>query len=257
MPSQLCEGRRALIFGVANERSIAWGIAQALHEHGARLAFTYAGEVLEKRVRPLGEQVGADFVVPCDVTRPEDLDATFRQVEQSWGGLDILVHSIAYADKADLEGRFHATSKDGFLRAQEISAYSLVELTRRALPLMKDGGSIVTLTYYGAEKAVPNYNVMGVAKASLEACVRYLAADLGTDNIRINAISAGPIKTLAASGVRNFKAMLAVAEERSPMKRTVTQREVGNAALYLLSDLGSGVTGEVIHVDAGFHVQAG
>jgi enoyl-[acyl-carrier protein] reductase I len=253
---RLCEGQRALIFGVANERSIAWGIARVLHEHGARLAFTFAGEALEKRVRPLAAQVGADLVLPCDVTSNDQLDQTFAAVENEWGGLDILVHSIAFAEKSDLEGRFMHTSRDGFLKAQEISAYSLVELARRSFPLMSGGGSIVTLSYYGAEKAVPNYNVMGVAKASLEACVRYLAADLGADNIRVNAISAGPVRTLAASGVRNFKQMMAVAEERSPLKRNITQEEVGNAALYLLSPLGTGVTGEVLHVDAGFHVQA-
>jgi enoyl-[acyl-carrier protein] reductase I len=259
MDNRICEGKRALIFGVANERSIAWGITQVLHEHVARCALTYAGEVIEKRARPLGESVNADFILPCDVTSPEQVSALFEAVREEWGGLDILIHSIAYANREDLDGRFMDTSRDGFLKAMEVSAYSLVNLVRHAEPLMREGGggSVLTLTYYGAEKVIPNYNVMGVAKAALEASVRYLAADLGPDNIRINAISAGPIRTLAASGVRGFKSLMAEGERRSPLRRAVTTTEVGNAALYLCSDLGTGVTGEILHVDAGYNVTGG
>jgi len=253
---RLFEGRRVLVFGIANERSIAWGIARAMHEQGARCAFTYAGEVLEKRVRPLAEQVGADLVLPCDVTDEAQIDAVFQQVEERWGGLDVMVHAVAYANREDLDGRFVDTSRQGFLTALEISAYSLVALTRRAAPLLvPTKGSIVTLTYYGAEKVVPNYNVMGVAKAALEAAVRYLAAELGPEGVRINAISAGAIKTLAASGVKGFRTMLAIAEERAPLRRNITLDDVAGAALYLCSELGAGVTGEVLHVDAGYHVR--
>ncbi len=250
----LMDGKRVMVFGVANERSIAWGISQAMHEQGARLGFNYLGEALERRVRPLAESVGSDLVVPCDVTDDEEVAETFGTIEQEWGGLDVLVHSVAYADKDDLGGRFSDTSRAGYLRAIEISAYSLVHLARAARPLMRDGGSIVTMTYYGAEKAVPNYNIMGVAKATLEASVRYLASDLGPEAIRVNAISAGPIKTLAASGVKDFRKLLHVAEERAPLRRNVTQEEVGQAALFLCSDMGSGVTGEVLHVDSGYNI---
>lgn len=252
--NQLLAGKKALIFGVANERSIAWGISEALHGAGARLGFTYQGEALEKRVRPLAERVDADFLVPCDVTDEAQVAEVFRKAEESWGGLDILIHAVAYANREDLEGRFVDTNRDGFLKAIEISAYSLVSLAREAAPLMKDGGSIVTLSYYGAEKVVPNYNIMGVAKATLEASVRYLANDLGPDGIRVNAISAGPIKTLAASGVRGFRGMLGTVEERAPLRRNVTQQEVGHTALYLCSDWGAGVTGETLYVDGGYHI---
>jgi enoyl-[acyl-carrier protein] reductase I len=252
--NRLFEGKRALVFGVANERSIAWGISQALHQHGARLGFTFVGEALERRVRPLAESVGSEIVVPCDVGEDAQIDAVFREVEQRWGGLDVLVHSIAYAPREDLEGRFSDTSRAGFVTAMEISAYSLVALTRAAAPLMPNGGSVITLTYFGSEKVVPNYNVMGVAKAALEASVRYLAADLGPQNIRVNAISAGPVKTLAASGVKGFRSMLGIVEERAPLRRNVSQAEIGGTALYLCSELGSGVTGEVVHVDGGYNI---
>lgn len=252
--TDLLAGKRALIFGVANERSIAWGISEALHGAGAELGFTYQGEMLERRVRPLAERIGADMVVPCDVTDETQVKAVFNEAAERWGGIDILIHSIAFANREDLEGRFVDTGRDGFLKAIEISAYSLVALARGAAPLMKDGGSIVTLSYYGAEKVVPNYNVMGVAKATLEASVRYLAADLGPDGIRVNAISAGPIKTLAASGVRGFRGMLGTAEERAPLRRNVSQQEVGQTALFLCSDWGAGITGETIYVDAGYNI---
>ncbi len=255
-PQQLVAGKRALVFGVANERSIAWGITRALRAHGARIALTYLNDVLERRVRPLGEEVGAELVLPCDVGQPAQVTAVFDEVRQAWGGLDLLVHSIAYATREDMQGRFLETSHDGFGQALEISAFSLVELARAAEPLFPEGGgSIVTLTYYGAEKAIPNYNVMGVAKAALEAAVRYLAMDLGPRAIRVNAVSAGPIRTLAAAGgVKDFRAILGMVEERAPLRRGVTQEEVGNAALFLLSDLASAVTGEVLHVDCGFNI---
>lgn len=255
-PTGLFEGKRVLVFGVANDRSIAWGIAQAMHVQGAQLGFTYLGETLERRVRPLAESVGSDLVVPCDVGSEEEIDAVFREVESRWGGLDVLVHSVAYATREDMAGRFVETSRAGFMQAMDISAYSLVALTRRARSLLQASrGNVVTLTYYGAEKVVPFYNVMGVAKAALEASVRYLAADLGPDGIRINAISAGPIKTLAAAGgVKSFRDILALMEEKSPMRRNVTQEEVGRTALWLCSELASGVTGEVVYVDGGFHV---
>jgi enoyl-[acyl-carrier protein] reductase I len=252
--TDLLAGKRALIFGVANERSIAWGISEALHSAGARLGFTYQGETLERRVRPLAEGVGADLILSCDVTDEAQVKEVFQQAADKWGGIDILIHAIAFANREDLEGRFVDTGRDGFLKAIEISAYSLVSLAREAAPLMQDGGSIVTLSYYGAEKVVPNYNVMGVAKATLEASVRYLAADLGPDGIRVNAISAGPIKTLAASGVRGFRGMLGTVGERAPLRRNVTQQEVGQTALYLCSDWGAGVTGETLYVDGGYHI---
>jgi enoyl-[acyl-carrier protein] reductase I len=253
----LMEGKRVMVFGVANERSIAWGISQLFHQHGARLGFNYVGEAVERRVRPLAESVDADIVVPCDVTSDEQISEAFSHVREVWGGLDVLVHSVAYADKSDLSGRFQNTSRAGFLKAMEISAYSLVHLSREAAALMPDqGGSIVTMTYYGAEKVVENYNMMGVAKAALEASVRYLAADLGPDGVRINAISAGPLKTLAATGVKNFRGLMSQFEERAPLRRNVTQEEVARATLFLCSELGSGVTGEVLHVDLGFNVLA-
>jgi enoyl-[acyl-carrier protein] reductase I len=251
----LFEGKNVLGFGVANERSIAWGIARAMHAHGARLGFTYVGDAIEKRMRPLAESVGADLILPCDVTDDAQVEQTFATVGERWGGLDVLVHSIAFANREDLEGRFADTSRDGFLRALDVSAFSLVLTSRLAAPLLAGrDGSIITLTYYGAEKVVQNYNVMGVAKAALEACVRYLTNDLGPDGIRVNAISAGPIKTLSASGVRGFRGILGQTEERAPLRRNVTAEEVGKAALFLCSDLGSGVTGEVMHVDVGYNI---
>jgi enoyl-[acyl-carrier protein] reductase I len=254
-PTRLFEGKRVLVFGVANDRSIAWGIAQAMHEHGASFIFTYAGDALEKRVRPLAESVNAELILPCDVTSDEQVDSCFEQIRGKWDGFDVLVHAVAFANREDLEGRFVDTSRAGFLMAQDISAFSLVLLARHSAPLLQHrGGNIVTMSYYGSEKVVQNYNVMGVAKAALEASVRYLAADLGPDGIRVNAISAGPIKTLAASGVRGFKSILGTVAERTPLRRNVTQDDVGNAALFLCSDLGAGVTGEVLHVDAGYNI---
>jgi enoyl-[acyl-carrier protein] reductase I len=254
--STLFEGRRVLVFGVANERSIAWGMARAMHEAGAQLAFTYAGAVLEKRVRPLAESVGAPLILPCDVSDDAQVDAVFDEVRALWtDGADVLIHAIAFAQREDLEGRFVDTSRAGFLKALEISAYSLVHLARKAVPLLAPrGGNIITLTYFGAEKVVQNYNIMGVAKAALEASVRYLAADLGPEGIRVNAISAGPIKTLAAAGVGGFRAILGRVEERAPLRRNVTQQDVGNAGLFLCSHLGAAVTGEVVHVDSGYNI---
>jgi enoyl-[acyl-carrier protein] reductase I len=252
--TDLFKDKRVAIFGVANERSIAWGIAEAMYKHGARLAFSYAGEVLEKRVRPLAESVNSDLVISCDVTDDAQIEAAFQQISNKWGGLDAMVHAIAFANREDLEGRFVDTSRKGFGLALDISAYSLVALSRAAAPLMTNGGAIVTLSYYGAEKVVPSYNVMGVAKAALEASVRYLAADLGPQNIRVNAISAGPIKTLAASGIKGFKGMLHVVEERAPLRRNVTQEDVGATALFLCSELGSAITGETLYVDAGYNI---
>jgi enoyl-[acyl-carrier protein] reductase I len=253
-PTRLFEGKRVLVFGVANERSIAWGIAQAMHEHGASFIFTYAGDALEKRVRPLAESVDAD-VIRCDVTNDAEVEACFEQVSRKWDGIDVLIHAIGFANREDLEGRFLDTSRAGFLLAHDVSVYSLVLLARHAAPLLRErGGNIITMSYYGSEKVVQNYNVMGVAKAALEASVRYLAADLGPEGVRVNAISAGPIKTLAASGIRGFKAILSAVEEKTPMRRNVTQADVGNAALFLCSSLGAGVTGEVLYVDAGYNI---
>ena len=247
--------KRVVVFGVANERSIAWGIAEAMHKQGARLVFTYAGEVLEKRVRPLAESVNADLILPCDVTNDDAIDSVFADIEKKWGGIDILIHAVAFANREDLEGRYVDTSRDGFKLALDISAYSLVALSRRAAPLMKEsGGSIVTLSYYGAEKVVAGYNVMGVAKAALEASVRYLAADLGPEGVRVNAISAGPIKTLAAAGIKGFKNILGVVAEKAPLRKNVTQEDVANTAMFLCSDMGGAITGEVIHVDCGYNI---
>lgn len=250
----LLEGKKALVFGIANHRSIAWGIAQTLHENGAELAFSYGLSRLEKRVRPLADSLGVSFVEKCDVTQDEEIEALFAKAAEELGEIDILIHAIAYAQQEDLTGRFVDTSRKGFGMALDVSAYSLVALTRAALPLMTEGSSVLTMTYYGAEKAVPHYNVMGVAKAALEASVRYLAADLGPDGVRVNAISAGPIKTLSAAGISGFRKMLHYVEERAPLRRNVDQEEVGKTALWLCSELGSGVTGEVIHVDAGYHI---
>lgn len=251
---KLLEGKKALIFGLANHRSIAWGIAQAFHEHGAEIGFSYGIPQLEKRVRPLAEQLGVTFVEKCDVTKDEEIEAVFAKVAGHFGQIDILVHAVAFARQDELEGRFYDTSRDGFALALDISTYSLIALTRAALPLMADGGSILTLSYYGAEKVVPHYNVMGVAKAALEASVRYLAAELGSQNIRVNAISAGPIKTLAAAGIAGFRKMLGYTGERSPLRRNVSQEEIGRSALMLCSEMGSGITGEVLYVDAGYHI---
>jgi enoyl-[acyl-carrier protein] reductase I len=250
----LMEGKRGIVFGLANNMSIAWGIAQQLKAQGAEMAFTYLNESLEKRVRPLAESLGAELILPCDVASDADIEKTFAAVGDKWGKIDFVVHAVAFANREDLKNPFSQTSRDGFQLALDISAYSLVAVTRFAIPLLKEGGSIVTLTYLGAERAVPNYNVMGVAKAALEASVRYLAAELGEKGIRVNAISAGPIKTLAASGIANFKEKIRLMDDNAPLRRTVTQEEVGKTALYFLSDLSSGVTGEIHYVDAGFNV---
>jgi enoyl-[acyl-carrier protein] reductase I len=247
-------GKRGLIMGVANNRSIAWGIAKACADQGAKLAFTFQGEALEKRVIPLAESVGSKLVLPCDVTNAESMDAVFEKLSAEWGKLDFLVHCIAYSNKDELTGRYLDTTLENFTTSLAISCYSFTALCQRAEKLMSDGGSVLTLTYYGAEKVIPHYNVMGVAKAALEASVRYLAVDLGRNNIRVNAISAGPIKTLAASGIGDFRYILKWNELNAPLKRTVTIEEVGNTALYLLSNLSTGVSGEVLHVDAGYHV---
>ncbi|PWC37390.1 enoyl-ACP reductase FabI [Azospirillum sp. TSO35-2] len=252
-PMPLMAGKRGLIMGVANDRSIAWGIASTLAQHGAELAFTYQGDALLKRVKPLADQVGAKLVLPCDVTDEASIDATFAAIEQEWGGLDFVVHAIAFSDKNELDGLYLDTTRANFLRTMDISCYSFTAVAQRAVPLMKDGGSLLTLSYYGAERVMPHYNVMGVAKAALEASVRYLAVDLGGRNIRVNAISAGPIKTLAASGIGDFRYILKWNELNAPLKRNVTIQEVGGAGLFLMSDLGSGVTGEVMHVDSGYH----
>ncbi|CAF0735867.1 unnamed protein product [Didymodactylos carnosus] len=253
----LLNGKKGLVTGVANNLSISWAIAQIAKEHGADLAFTYQGEILEKRVTPLAEEVGCDFIVPCDVTDEKSLDTIFEVVKKKWGKLDFLVHSIAFADRNELKGRYIDTTLPNFLNSMNISCYSLTALAKRAEPLMKDGGKIVTLTYYGAQKVVPNYNVMGLAKAALEASVKYLASDMGVNNIRINAISAGPIKTLASSGINDFKSMLSMHENTAPLRKNTTQRDVAGAALYLLSDLSSRVTGEIHYVDCGFNTTIG
>ena len=250
----LMAGRRGLIMGLANDKSIAWGIARALADQGAELAFSYQGEALKKRVAPLAQQLGSDIVLPCDVADMASVDALFAELGERWGKLDFLVHAIGFSDKEELRGRYVDTSLDNFLMTMNISAYSLVAVARRASAMMREGGAILTLSYYGAEKVIPHYNVMGVAKAALEASVRYLANDLGPDGIRVNAISAGPVKTLAASGIGDFRYILKWNELNAPMRRTVTIEDVGGAGLYLLSPLASGVTGEVHHVDAGYHV---
>ncbi|MBT5415168.1 MAG: enoyl-ACP reductase FabI [Rhodospirillaceae bacterium] len=250
----LMAGKRGLVMGVANDRSIAWGIARAVAEQGAELAFTYQGEALEKRVRPLADSIGSDLVLPCDVTDGDSMAAAFDAIEERWGGLDFAVHAIAYSDKDQLKGRYVDTTRDNFQRTMDISCYSFTEMCRRAAAIMTNGGSLLTLTYYGAERVMPHYNVMGVAKAALEASVRYLAVDLGGQGIRVNAISAGPIKTLAASGIGDFRHILKWNELNSPLRRNVTTEEVGSTGLYLLSDLGSAVTGETHHVDSGYHV---
>jgi len=250
---KVMEGKRGLIMGVANDRSIAWGIAQAVHEQGAELAFTFQGEALEKRVRPLADSVGSKIVVPCDVTDEASITKTFKTIEKQWSTLDFVVHAIAFSDKNELDGMYVNTSRANFLRTMDISVFSFTAVAAKAAPLMKNGGSLLTLTYYGAERVMPHYNVMGVAKAALECSTRYLAADLGPQNIRVNAISAGPIKTLAASGIGDFRYILKWNELNSPLRRNVTIEDVGRSGLFLLSDLGSGVTGEILHVDSGYH----
>lgn len=251
----LLDGKKAAIFGVANDRSIAWAISEALHAEGAELAFTFAGEILEKRVRPLAEGIGSRIILPCDVTKDEEIEKVFTRLKQEWGGLDIMIHAIAFANKEDLANPYVQTSRHGFHLAMDVSAYSMVALARDAAPLMEGrGGSMLTLTYMGSEKVIPNYNVMGVAKAALEASVRYLAHDLGPKGIRVNAISAGPIRTLAASGIADFKEMLHHVSERAPLKRNIDATEVGKTALFLCSEWGSAITGEVLHVDAGYSI---
>ncbi len=249
----LMQGKRGLIMGVANDRSIAWGIAKTLAAHGAELAFTYQAEVLERRVRPLAESLGPCLLMQCDVTDDESLDATFAELKKTWDSLDFVVHAIAFSDKNELTGKYVDTSRANFALTMDVSCYSFTAVAQRAAAMMSEGGSMVTLTYYGAERVMPHYNVMGVAKAALEASVRYLSVDLGGQGIRVNAISAGPIKTLAASGIGDFRYILKWNELNSPLRRNVALDEVGNAGLYLLSDLGSGVTGEVHHVDCGYH----
>ena len=250
----LMAGKRGIVFGVANNRSIAWGITKAITAQGAEVALTYQGDALKKRVEPLAAEVGAKLVLPCDVTDTASMDAVFAAVAKEWGSLDFIVHAVAFSDKDQLDGRYVDTTEDNFAKTMNVSCYSLTAMAKRAEPLMKNGGSIVTLTYYGAEKVMPHYNVMGVAKAALETSVQYLAADLGKNNIRVNAISAGPIKTLAASGISDFRYILKWNEYNSPLRRTVTIEDVGGGGLYLLSDLSAGVTGEVLHIDAGYHV---
>jgi enoyl-[acyl-carrier protein] reductase I len=253
--NQSLKGKKFLIVGVANERSIAWGIAQSLHREGAELAFTYVGEALERRVRPLAESIGAKFILPLDVQSDDQITNAFKQLSP-WGELHGLVHAVAFADKAELEGLFLNTSRKGFSLALDVSAYSLVALTREAIPMMQKagGGSIITLSYYGAEKVVPNYNVMGVAKSALESCVRYLANDLGPMNIRVNAISAGPVRTLAAAGIKGFKSMMQTVQEKSPLRRNVEMNEVAETGLFLLSSGSGGITGETLYVDSGYHI---
>ena len=250
----LMEGKRGLIMGLANDRSLAWGIAKALHAQGAEMAFSHQGEALAKRVRPLATEVGSDFLIECDVSDMAGLDACFATLAERWPTIDFLVHAIGFSDKNELRGLYVDTSLDNFLLTMNISVYSFVAVTRRARAMMPDGGAILTLSYYGAEKVVPHYNVMGVAKAGLESSVKYLAMDLGPENIRVNAISAGPIKTLAASGIGDFRYILKWNELNAPLRRNVTIEDVGGAGVYLLSDLASGVTGEIHHVDAGYNV---
>jgi enoyl-[acyl-carrier protein] reductase I len=252
--SGLMAGKRGLIMGLANDRSLAWGIAKALGEHGAELAFSFQGEALQKRVTPLAEQVGSDFLIDCDVSDMDALDRAFDALKARWETIDFVVHAIGFSDKNELRGKFVDTSLDNFLTSMNISVYSFVAVARRARAMMPKGGSLLTLSYYGAEKVIPHYNVMGVAKAGLETSVKYLAMDLGPENIRVNAISAGPIKTLAASGIGDFRYIMKWNEYNSPLRRNVTIEDVGGAGLYLLSDLASGVTGEIHHVDAGYNV---
>jgi enoyl-[acyl-carrier protein] reductase I len=252
--AKLMAGKRGVVFGVANNRSIAWGITKACRDNGAEIALTYQGDAIKKRVEPLAAEIGSKLVLPCDVTDEASVEAVFKALTKAWGSIDFLVHAVAFSDKEELDGRYVDTSKDNFTQTLLVSCYSFTALAKRAEKLMPNGGSLLTLTYYGAEKVMPHYNVMGVAKAALEASVRYLAADLGKENIRVNAISAGPIKTLAASGIADFRYILKWNEYNSPLRRTVSIEDVGGGALYLLSDLARGVTGEILHIDAGYHV---
>lgn len=252
--SGLLKGKKGIITGVANNLSISWAIAQLAKAHGAQIALTYQGEILEKRVMPLAEELGADFTVQCDVTDAESVKKVFETVEEKWGELDFIIHSIGFSDKNELRGRYIDTSLDNFLNTMNISCYSFTALAKYAEPLMKNGGSLITLSYYGAEKVIPCYNVMGLAKSALETSVKYLANDMGENNIRVNGISAGPIRTLAASGIGDFKKMLKIHAETAPLKRNTTQEDVAGAAVYLLSDLASGVTGEIQYVDSGYNV---
>jgi enoyl-[acyl-carrier protein] reductase I len=253
MLSEIMKGKRGLIMGVANEKSIAWGIAQTLHQHGAEMAFTYQGDAFGKRLKPLAESIGSNFLMECDVSKEGDLDRAFDEVKSKWGRLDFLVHAIAYSDKEELKGRYVDTSLDNFLTSMHVSCYSFTSVMRRASAMMTEGGSAITLSYYGAEKAMPNYNVMGVAKAALEASVRYMAADLGPEGIRVNAISAGPMRTLAGAVIGSARTTFKYNVVTSPLRRSVELDELGGSALYLLSDLSSAVTGEVHYVDCGFN----
>ena len=250
----IMNGKRGIIMGVANDRSIAWGIADAAAKQGAELAFTYQGDALEKRVRPLAESVGSNIIIPCDVSSDEAIDKTFNILKDTWETIDFIVHAIAYSDKEELKGEYLDTTRENFFKTMDISVYSFTAVARRAAAMMPNGGSMITLTYYGAEKVMPHYNVMGVAKAALESSVRYLAADLGNNKIRVNSLSAGPIKTLAASGIGDFRYILKWNQYNSPLRRNVTLEDVGGCGVYLLSDLSTGVTGETHHVDCGYHV---
>ena len=250
----LMAGKRGLIMGVANDRSIAWGIARAAHDQGAQLGFTFQGEALEKRVRPLADSLGSDMVLPCDVADDESIETIFEEVQRRWDGLDFLVHAIAYADKDELKGKYLNTSRENFVRSLDISCYSFTAVAQRAVPLMREGGSLLTLTYYGAERVMPHYNVMGVAKASLEACTRYLAYDLGPQKIRVNCISAGPVNTLAARGIAGFNEMLKHYEARAPLKRNVTAEELGATGLFLATEGAAAITGQVLYVDGGYQI---
>ena len=250
----IMQGKRGIVMGVANDRSIAWGIADAIAKQGAEIAFTYQGEALQKRVAPLAESVGSDIVIPCDVSNDEAIDKTFNLLKEKWNSIDFLVHAIAYSDKEELKGEYVDTTRENFYKTMDISVYSFTAVAQRASAMMPNGGSMITLTYYGAEKVMPHYNVMGVAKAALESSVRYLAADLGDSKIRVNSLSAGPIKTLAASGIGDFRYILKWNQYNSPLRRNVTLDDVGGCGVYLLSDLSAGVTGETHHVDCGYHV---
>ncbi len=250
----IMNGKRGIVMGVANDRSIAWGIAEAVAKQGAEIAFTYQGEALEKRVRPLAEKVGSNIIIPCDVSSDEAIEETFKLLKEKWDTIDFIVHAIAYSDKEELKGEYVDTTRENFYKTMDISVYSFTAIAQRAAKMMPNGGSMITLTYYGAEKVMPHYNVMGVAKAALESSVRYLAADLGSDKIRVNSLSAGPIKTLAASGIGDFRYILKWNQYNSPLRRNVTLNDVGGCGVYLLSDLSAGVTGETHHVDCGYHV---
>ena len=252
--NRIMYGKRGIVMGVANDRSIAWGIAEAVAKQGAEIAFTYQGDALEKRVRPLAEKVGSNIIIPCDVSSDEAIEETFKLLKEKWDTIDFIVHAIAYSDKEELKGEYVDTTRENFYKTMDISVYSFTAIAQRAAKMMPNGGSMITLTYYGAEKVMPHYNIMGVAKAALESSVRYLAADLGSDKIRVNSLSAGPIKTLAASGIGDFRYILKWNQYNSPLRRNVTLNDVGGCGVYLLSDLSAGVTGETHHVDCGYHV---